>query len=193
MKDAARHIIHEIYSDVLFELAQENGQVAEVLEDMEAVAKVFEAEPEFLNLLTFNHLKEDDKCAILKRVFGGRINELTLNFLCVLARHNRLGFLFGICDRYELLMEQLRNIQHFEVTLSKTPDERELEKIKQDLRDAVGTEVKLSVQVDPDILGGIVIRKGDTVIDNSVRTLLARAVKAVINRSKEKSQKPNKQ
>ncbi|HDS83650.1 MAG TPA: ATP synthase F1 subunit delta [Phycisphaerales bacterium] len=191
MKHTARHIIHEIYSDVLFELAQDAGRVGPVLDDLEAVAKVFEAEPEFLTLLTVGQLKEEEKNAVLRRVFGGRINELTLDFLCVLARRNRLNYLFGIHDRYLTLMDQSQDIQHLEVTLAAAPDDRQIEKIKQDLKEAVGTEVKLSVQVDPDILGGIIIRKGDRVIDNSVRSLLDRAVKAVISRSKEKKQNRN--
>ncbi len=191
MKHTARHIIHEIYSDVLFELAQEAGRVGPVLDDLEAVVKVFEAEPEFLTLLTVGQLKEEEKNAVLKRVLGGRINELTLDFLCVLARRNRLNYLFGIHDRYLTLMDQSQDIQHLEVTLAAAPDDRQIEKIKQDIKRAVGTEVKLSVQVDPDILGGIIIRKGDRVIDNSVRSLLDRAVKAVVSRSKEKKQNQN--
>jgi len=191
MKHTARHIIHEIYSDVLFELAQEAGRVGPVLDDLEAVVKVFEAEPEFLTLLTVGQLKEEEKNAVLRRVLGGRINELTLDFLCVLARRNRLNYLFGIHDRYLTLMDQSQDIQHLEVTLAAAPDDRQIEKIKQDIKRAVGTEVKLSVQVDPDILGGIIIRKGDRVIDNSVRSLLDRAVKAVVSRSKEKKQNQN--
>lgn len=185
MAHAVRHIIHEIYSDVMFELAQESGLVNPVVDDLEAVAKVFESEPEFLTLLTVGQLKEEEKSAILRRVFGGRINELTLDFLCVLARRNRLNFLFGIQERYLALMDQYHNIRRIEVTLARAPSDEQLEKIRQDLKEAVGSDVKLTVQVDPEILGGIMIKKGDTVIDNSVRSILGRTVKAVVSRSKE--------
>ena len=185
MKHAARHIIHEIYSDVLFELAQDAGLIVPVVDDLEAVMQVFQAEPEFLTLLTVEPIKEDEKNAVLRRVFSGRINELTLDFLCVLARRNRLNYLFGIHDRYLTLADQFHNVQHLEVTLACAPTDGQLERIKQDIKDAVGTEIKLSVQVDPEILGGIVIRKGDRVIDNSVRSLLNRAVRAVVSRSRQ--------
>lgn len=188
MAHAARHIIHEIYSDVMFELAQEAGLVTSVVDDLEAVAKVFEAEPEFLTLLTIGRLKDDEKSGMLRRVFAGRINELTLDFLCVLARRNRLNFLFGIQDRYQALMDQFHNIRRIEVTLAKTPDDQQLDQIRRDLKEAVGSEVKLSVQVKPEILGGIIIKKGDTVIDNSVRSILQRTVNAVVSRSKEAKQ-----
>jgi F-type H+-transporting ATPase subunit delta len=185
MAHAARHIIHEIYSDVMFELAEETGQVDQISDDLEAVGKVFEAEPEFLTLLTVGQLKDEEKNAILRRVFAGRINELSLDFLCVLARRNRLNFLFGIQDRYRALMDQFHNVQRIEVTLSKMPDEAQLAKLKADLADAVRAQVKLAVQVDPEILGGIVIKKGDRMIDNSVRSILNRTVAAVIERSRE--------
>lgn len=193
MAHAARHIIHEIYSDVMFELAEEAGMVDPVLDDFEAVAKVFESEPEFLTLLTVGQLKDDEKNAILRRVFAGRINELTLDFLCVLARRNRLNFLYGIQDRYLSLMDQYHNIRRIEVTLAKPPDDARLEAIRSDLATALGAEVKLAVQIDPDILGGVIIKKGDTVIDNSVRSILNRTVSAVVNRSKEmvNQQKPS--
>jgi F-type H+-transporting ATPase subunit delta len=130
-------------------------------------------------------LKEDEKSSIIRRVFAGRVNALTLDFLCVLARRNRLNFLFGIQDRYETLMDQFHNVHRLEVTLAKTPSDEQLAKLKVDLAEAIRAEVKLVVQVEPDILGGIVIRKGDMVIDNSVRSILNRTVNAVVSRSKE--------
>lgn len=185
MAHASRHIIHEIYSDVMFELAEESGSVNTVCDDIEAVAKVFEAEPDFLTLLTVGQLKEEQKVQIVRRVFGGRVDELTLDFLCVLTRRNRLGFLFGIQDHYYALMDQYHNVQRLEITLAKTPDDAQLEKLKAELSDAVKSEVKLAVQVNPEILGGIIIKKGEMIIDNSVRSILDRTVDAVVSRSKE--------
>ena len=185
MAHTSRHIIHEIYSDVMFELAEESGKVDAVFDDLEAVSKVFEAEPEFLTLLTVGQLKDDEKTRIIRRVFSGRVSDLTLDFLCVLARRNRLGFMFGIQDRYQTLMDQYHNVQRLEVTLAKQPDDAQLAKLKADLADAVKAEVKLAVQVNPEILGGIIIKKGDMVIDNSVRSILDRTVDAVVSRSKE--------
>ena len=185
MAHTSRHIIHEIYSEVMFELAEESRLVDPVMDDLVAVGKVFEDEPEFLTLLTVGQLKEDEKSSIIRRVFAGRVNALTLDFLCVLARRNRLNFLFGIQDRYETLMDQFHNVHRLEVTLAKTPSDEQVAKLKADLAEAIRAEVKLVVQVEPDILGGIVIRKGDMVIDNSVRSILNRTVDAVVSRSKE--------
>ena len=183
----ARHIIHEIYSDVMFELAEEAGLVEQVMDDLEAVAEVLKDEPEFLSLLTLGQVKEDEKAKMVRRVFKGRVNDLTLDFLCVLAKRNRMNFVHGIGDRYEVLLDERKNLHRVEVTLAKEPTDGQTDKIKADIKEAINAAIKLSVNVDPDILGGIIIRKGDLVVDNSVRTILNRTVDAVMERSKEKA------
>jgi F-type H+-transporting ATPase subunit delta len=182
----ARHIIHEIYSDVMFELAEEAGLVEPVMDDLDAVAEVMKDEPEFLTLLTLGQVKEDEKAKMIRRVFKGRVNDLTLDFLCVLAKRNRMNFVHGIGDRYQVLLDERKNLRRIEVTLAKEPTDEQLEKIKADIRDALNAEIKLSVNIDPEILGGIIIKKGDLMVDNSVRTILSRTVDAIMVRSQEK-------
>ncbi|MDH4201573.1 MAG: ATP synthase F1 subunit delta [Phycisphaerae bacterium] len=182
----ARHIIHEIYSDVMFELAEDAGLVEQVMDDLDAVAEVMKEEPEFLSLLTLGQVKENEKAKMIRRVFKGRINDLTLDFLCVLAKRNRMNFVYGIGDRYQVLMDERKNLHRIEVTLAKEPTDEQAEKIKADIRDALNAEIRLSVNIDPEILGGIIIKKGDLMVDNSVRTILSRTVDAIMIRSKEK-------
>ncbi len=181
----AKHIVHEIYSDVMFELAQEAGLIDQVTDDLEAISGVLTDEPEFLSLLMLSEVKPDEKAQIVRRVFKDRINGLTLDFLCVLAKRNRMSFLHGIGQRYQVLSDEHKHLHRIEVTLAKEPSDVELEKLKVDIRDAMNAEIKLSVTVDPEIVGGIVIRKGDLMIDNSVRTILDRTVNAVVTRSKQ--------
>jgi F-type H+-transporting ATPase subunit delta len=188
MADPARHIVHEIYSDVMFELAEETGQLDDVMSDLQAVGRVLRAEPAFLSLLISPSLSETEKAAMIRRVFAGRISPLTLDFLCVLARRNRMSFLNGISGRYEDRYDSVRNRKRVVVTLAKPPTDEETEKLKAQIREAVQAEVKLTVKVDPAILGGMVIQKGDMVIDNSVRNILDRTVKVIVNHSKEKKE-----
>lgn len=185
MVRSAKHIVHEIYSDVMFELAYEAGLVDQVTDDLEAISGVLQDEPEFLSLLTLSEIKPDEKAQIVRRVFKDRINGLTLDFLCVLAKRNRMSFLHGIEQRYQTLSDEHKQLHRIEVTLAKPPSEAELEKLRSDIRDAMNAEIKLSVTVDPEIVGGIVIRKGDLMIDHSVRTILDRTVNAVVDRSKQ--------
>lgn len=186
----AKHIVHEIYSDVMFELAHEAGLIDQVMDDLEAVGAVLQDEPDFLSLLSLGEVKPDEKAQMIRRVFKGRINGLTLDFLCVLAKRNRMSFLHGIEQRYQTLSDDYKQLHRIEVTLAKEPSDAELEKLRGDIREAMNAEIKLSVTVDPEIVGGIVIRKGDLMIDNSVRTILNRTVDAIVEQSKHKNQSP---
>jgi len=170
----------------MFELAEDAGLVEQVMDDLSAVSEVLKDEPEFLSLLTLGHVKEDEKAKMIRRVFKDRVNDLTLDFLCVLAKRNRMNFIHGIGDRYQVLLDERKNLHRIEVTLAKEPTDEQTEKIKADIREALNAEIKLSVNIDPEIIGGIIIRKGDLVVDNSVRTILNRTVGAIMTRSKEK-------
>jgi F-type H+-transporting ATPase subunit delta len=68
--------------------------------------------------------------------------------------------------------------------MAREPEEEEIIKLKSDLSKAINGEVKLAVQVDPEIIGGIIIKKGDKVIDNSVKKALESSVKSVMSRAK---------
>lgn len=192
MANGSRHLIPEIYSDVLFQLAEEGGQVGQVLEDLAKVSDLLRDEHEFQSLLISGRLKDVERADILRRVFTGRVSDLTLDFLCVLSRRNRLGFITGIMDRYEILADSLKNCRLVEITLASQMADVQLEQLRQQIKDAIGAEVKLRVQVDPEILGGIVIRQGDLMIDHSVKTILDRTVEAVLDRSKEQNSKQKK-
>ena len=124
---------------------------------------------------------------MLRRVFGGRVAPLTLDFLCVLARRNRMSFLNGISGRFEDMYDTARNRKRVVITLSKVPTEEYVETLRNEIREAVQAEVKLTVKVDPEILGGIVIQKGDLLIDNSVKNILDRAVNVIVTHSRNKT------
>ena len=189
MTDSARHIVYEIYSDVMFELAEETGQLEAVLEDLHEVSKILLKESEFLTLLISPKVKEKEKVGMIRRVFNGRVAPLTMDFLSVLARRNRMSFIQGITGRYEDLYDSIRNRKRIVVTFAKEPTTEQIAKLKEDLKDAISAEVKLTIKVEPEILGGIIIRKGDTMIDNSVKNILDRTVNVIMDHSRDKIEK----
>lgn len=188
MSGSQRHIVHEVYSEVLFDLAEQSGELEGVLEELMAVKQVFKKERQFAALLASQVVKGEEKAEIVRRVFGGRLSELTVNFLSVLAKRGRMGFVAGVSDKLEMLVDAHQNRRAVEVTLAEKPDEERMEELRADLMEALGSKVKLTVKVDPKIIGGIVIKKDDALIDNSVRTALDRMVKSVTKSMKDKEQ-----
>jgi len=186
VSESVRQIVREVYSEVLFELAEQAGCVDSVTEDLAHVREALKIEPQFATILTSPGIKPSEKAQIVRRVFEGKVDNLTLDFMSVLARRNRIGFLGPISDKYEMLVDVHRGRVLVEITLAKALDDKQMKKLKADLRKAINREVKLSVVVEPAIIGGIVIKKDDTVIDNSVKTALQRGVTTVMENLKDR-------
>ncbi len=180
MSESARQIVREVYSEVLFELAEQAGSVDSVMEDLVRVGNVLKGEPEFSTILTSPGIKGDEKAQIMRRVFEGKVEALTLDFISVLARRDRIGFLGSISDNYEMIMDVRRQRALVEVVVAQELDDEGVVKLKADLAGAINKEVKLSVRVEPEIIGGIIIKKDDLVIDNSVKTTLQRGMATVM-------------
>ncbi|MCD6392238.1 MAG: ATP synthase F1 subunit delta [Planctomycetes bacterium] len=184
MSQSRKYVVREVYSEVLFDLAEQGGEINAVHEELVCVRQILKREPEFAMLLSSELIKSQEKAGIIRRVFEGKLSELTVNFLCVLARRGRVGFLSGISERYELLVDEYHHRKAVEVTLAREPDAELIARLKADLGKALDSEVKLTVKVDPALIGGAVIRKGDMMIDSSVRSSLERTMKAVIETMK---------
>ncbi|AQT69390.1 F-type ATPase subunit delta [Anaerohalosphaera lusitana] len=189
MPESVRHVVREIYSEVLFELAEEAGCVDKVMEDLERVVEILQEQPEFASLLASQELKGQEKSEMVRRVFKEKISDLALDFLCVLARRNRIGFLASIFDQYEVMLDAQQNISLVEVTFAQKPKPEKLEKLKSELSDALKAKVKLRVDIEPEIMGGVIIKIGDRMIDNSLKNILGRAVNSVVENSKSKLKK----
>lgn len=184
MSETTRHIVREIYSEVIFELARDGDVIEAIMEDLNCIDGVLSSEPDFAILLGTQTVKGSEKSDIIRRVFGGKVNSLTLDFISVLARRGRMNFLPAIADRYQAMMDTYQQKVLVEVTLPKAPEDEFINRLNGDLSKAINGNVKLLVHIDPSIIGGIIIRKGDKVIDNSVRTVLKNTVKTVMERSR---------
>ena len=179
VRESVRHIIREIYSEVLFELAEESGKLDQVTHDLSCVVEVLRREAEFAEIINSELIKPDDKAQMVRRVFRGKIDDLTLDFLSVLARKNRMGFLAQISEKYQMLVDTHQGRSLVEVTLANTPSDDQVAKMTDDLSNAINAKVKLAVDVDPEIVGGIIIRKDDIVIDNSIKRMLNQASEGI--------------
>ena len=179
MSEPAGYTVRDIYCEVLFELAEESARIDTVMSDLSDVATVLAGEPEFVRLLTSPAVTGQQKAEIVRRVFDGRVDELTLDFVCVLARRNRFRLLGLITDRYERLVDRHYGRKLVEVTLASKPDDSRIEKLNTCIAEVVKSNVKLDIHIVPEIIGGIVIRTEDRIVDNSVRTALTAAAQQV--------------
>lgn len=179
--------LRENYVNTLFELAKESQAVTVVKEDLQTIAGLIEEENDLVKFLRSPYFSRRCKQQLITTTLSARISELTMNFLMVLIQHNRAGLLKEIIFGYERLWDAEHNCYPVKVTVSRPQEQGEAEELKTAIEQAVGGTVRLELEVDPDILGGAVIRCGDKVIDNSAYHRLQTAVKTIISQVKSRN------
>lgn len=115
----------------------------------------------------------DAKSDVVTKAFTDRVPRVFLKFLQQLVRNRRQMLIPAIADDYDTLLDLSQNIVHARVTLAKDVSVDELKAIGLQLSSLVGKTVVPHVSIDPTILGGVVVRMGDTVMDGSVSRRLA--------------------
>jgi len=113
---------------------------------------------------------------------SGKITDLTMNFITVVIKHNRTTYLPQIIAEYQKLWEAREKYCHVELTVARAMSADEVGKLSNDIALAINRKIKLELSVNPSIIGGIIIRYDDKVIDNTVRSRLQTAVKTIIRR-----------
>lgn len=153
--------------------AQEDSSVEERLAELrDFLAGAFDAQPAFESLLTSPRVSRDDKLGMLERAILPQASPFFGGFLKVLANRERLDLLRAIyavaISEYESRQGKRRVVVRTAVELP----ENQLEQIRQKLREILSAEPVLQIEVDPSLIGGLVIQVGDTVYDSSLRNRL---------------------
>jgi F-type H+-transporting ATPase subunit delta len=157
------------YAKPLLQLATEQNQAAEIGQDLAQLVEVVRQNKTFGLYLSDPAISHDERNATLKRVFGGKISPLLLNFLGVLNHRNKLRNLARIAKAYEQLLEdQLGNIE-VDVTTALKLSSDQVEVVRQRVSAVLGKNAIVHQFVDDSILGGLVVRVQDKLIDASVR------------------------
>lgn len=166
----------ETYARSLLELAEQSQLVDDVETDLETLSALLAKEPGFHTFLASPYFAEQTKRDMVRRTFEDTLHPVTLQFLFVAIDHNRGRLLPEIIERYRLLYRALRGYQTVTAVVARPLREEQKAKLSHDLAAAMHAKVDLNVHVDPAILGGVILRYGDKMLDNSIRGRLARTV-----------------
>lgn len=183
MEDPSTQAIARVYAQAFLDAAQATGVEAALDEFGSFVEDVLAAHPEFMSLLVSGIVGRDEKIEIIDRVVAGRGSELLTNFLRVLARHERLDLLPQILTESRIRHETLTGRQRVTVMSPAPLSKPALDKISDKLAASLPFQPILQNETDPSLLGGVVIRIGDTVYDSSLRTRMAQLRERLRQRS----------
>ena len=165
--------IAEVYARSLFEVAMEQGQLDEIHDELGQFADVLSENRE-LQLFFFSPYfsSEEKKDGVAKVIEGG--NDYFVRFLELLAEKHRLPVLFRIRREFDSLWAKEQKLLEVSVTSAVDLDEETVKGIGKKIEEQTGHRVELAARVDPDLIGGLVIRVGNMVLDASVRNRLER-------------------
>jgi F-type H+-transporting ATPase subunit delta len=160
-----------VYARSLFEVAREHGQLDELRDQLGQFADALNENRE-LSLFFFSpYFSSSEKQDGLARVLQDA-DEHLMNFLKLLIENHRMPVIFRIREQYERLWEDEHRLLPVDVTSAIELDSATTESLGRTIGERAGRKVKLAAHVDPDILGGIVIRVGNSILDASIRNRL---------------------
>jgi F-type H+-transporting ATPase subunit delta len=161
------------YAKSLLDLGKEMGTLSAVKDDMDLLSKTMTESRELRLLLRNPIVKHDKKLAILSAIFKGKVSDMTLRFFTILTEKNRESAIEGIGPEFLAQYNAMQGIQSAEVTSATPLTAIARLEIRKLVTEQTGlAEVQLTEKVDPELIGGFVLRVGDKQIDDSVRTSL---------------------
>ena len=163
----------DVYARSLFEVAMEHDVLDDVHEQLGQFADAFEEERDLRVFFFSPYFNSDEKIEGLEKVVEGA-DERLVNFLELLAEKHRLPYLPRIRSRFDKLWAEERQLINVDITSAVELDKSTVRSIGQRIEKDTGRSVELSASVDPEVLGGLVIRVGNMVMDASVRNRLER-------------------
>ena len=161
------------YAKSLLQLAIDKNMLDEVYGDMNTISDAISESRELDLLLKSPIIKSDKKGKILNEVFNGKLSEISFTFMDILVRKKREGILEVIADEFEMLYKSYNDITVAEVKTATPLNESLRNEIMEVIKKMADNKVELKEHVDPDIIGGFVIKVGDKQVDASVLRKLA--------------------
>ena len=162
------------YSQSLFEAAQENGKLKLVFEELAGLKKVIEDNQSFFKVLEFPFITLDEKYKIINEVFSQSFDPIICDFLKVLIEKDRVYVLEDIIKDFEELYYDYSRLLKVQVVTAFELKEEYRIRLALKLKELFKQDIVLEVSVDPAIVGGLLIRAKDKIIDATLKGKLDR-------------------
>lgn len=160
------------YAKALFDLGREHDVLPELEEELRTVVSELAANPDLKTRLEHPRVSQAQKFALLDDVFADRVSYRTMNLLRILIEKRRESYLAAIHEEFVRLYDEARGIAVATVRTAVELDSETVGSLTEQLAKAIGKQVRLKVEVQPDLIGGLVLQIGDRRLDASIRRRL---------------------
>ena len=171
-------IVSKVYVDALFELALEKQSVTALYEEAEALRKIFRDNGELMQLLTHPKISKEEKEAAVKAIFDGRVSDDMAGFLVLVVDKGRADELDAVLGYFLSVVKEYKKIGVVDVASAVELTDAQKEKLCEKLLATTDYATReVNYRVDAALIGGLVVRIGDRVVDSSIRTKLSQMEK----------------
>ncbi|WP_226389992.1 ATP synthase F1 subunit delta [Penaeicola halotolerans] len=160
------------YAKSLLGLALERGVLEEVNRDMQFFSSTCKLNPDFVLMLKNPIINHSKKLSILKAIFADKVDQLTFSFFEIITRKNRESDLPAIATEFHHQYNVQSNVQEATITTTFVLTQELREKFRSIVKEISGKEVELLEKVNPDLIGGYILKVGDRQIDESISSHL---------------------
>ncbi len=177
--------VADIYAEALLELGNERDVADDLFNEFDSLVEYIQSDDAFRGFMTSFAVDDDDRREVLRRVFPGRISEMLLNLMLVLNDHDRAGIVPLVFERFKKLYDAQLDRQDVHVVSAVALSDDQRAEIRTSISEFTGKEVLLVEEVDPSILGGLIVKVCDRQFDGSLRNKLSRLREFVIERGRQ--------
>lgn len=175
-------IIAKRYAKALFDLAQAENGLPAMLADVRWVEQTFESQTQLSDMLLLPTMPKEEKKRVMAAISEGSLSEHMLGLLYLLIDKGRILYLPEILQEYQRLHLEAVRVAQAHVKSAAALTKEEEERIQAALEKALNCQVTLQIEVDPKLIGGLVVRVGDQIFDNSLRTKLQNMKKDLLQK-----------
>ncbi len=161
-------LVAEVYAEALFEVAEQTESLEAIYEDFSEFANLLKEEPDFFEVLKAPKISKVDKRQMLDKIFTDEINSYLLNFLKVLIDKRRTSSILSIYGTFREMYRKAAHIDSAYISSAVPLTDGQKQALVAELEKSTKKKIEAEYAVDPDLIGGLVIRIGYQMIDHSV-------------------------
>ena len=156
------------YAEAIYEIAESTGKIKEVYEVLNNLMELYKTDTDFRTFITHPLIDNDEKKKVLKDMYQSA-DEQVLDIVFYIMDKKRMRYIRSIVAEYLKIYYFNHQIVDVEATFAVEPTKAQQDKLIENLEKKTGKKVKLAIKIDKSIIGGGILRMGDTVMDGSIR------------------------
>ena len=173
-------LVSKTYGQALFELALEENALEQILEEEAFVKEVFAENEDLVTLLNHPKISKDEKIQVVENIFKSKISDTMVGFLVTVVTKERYDELNNIFQYLEEKVKEYKTIGVVSVTTAvELTEEQKVQLTNRLLEVTSFKQLEFNYEVNPDIIGGMILRIGDRVVDSSIRTEIDQMAKSL--------------